>query len=303
MATTPSLVPESITTWVAARTDESRAHLLRRTLAANVHFSFAGRERFGVDDVVAYLEQTPTRGLASAEHRVIDRGEGHFTVRFTGPAGSPLPSPGGPLSAMDFELTLDGDGMIAALSPNPQHTEPNDLAAPLRPGDQMPLFSLPDVHGRPTSWKTADHRVHVVMFTCNGCPWARGWHDRIQDVVREYEPRGVGVVQINANDPSASPADSVDRSRARFDNGEFAGPYLVDEHQSIAKRLGGRHTPDIFVVDEQDVIAYHGAPDADSERPVLRAEWLRAALDAVLEERDVALAETEPIGCTIKWRF
>lgn len=302
MATTKTTtVPASITTWIAARTEPTKADLLRGTFADNVHLSFAGRHRTGVDAVAEYLLAGPSSGLASAEHTVIARGENRYTVRFTGKNGAPMPSPGGPMAAMDFEMTLDDDGLIVSLSPNPQHTEPADLALPLAVGSVMPHFALPDTDGVVIDWYDASAAAHVILFTCNGCPWALGWHDRIQDVVREYKSRGVRTIQINANDPLASPADTPETSRSRVAKGDFAGPYLIDEGQRIAKKVGGRHTPDIYVVAADGTVAYHGAPDADSETPALRAEWLRAALDATLDGRPVELADTEPIGCTIKW--
>lgn len=299
--TTTTEVPSSLNAWIEARTDPAKADQLRTTLAPDVQFSFAGRRRSGVDEVTEYLQKTPSSALGAADHTIIARGDHRYTIRFTGKNGAPMPSPGGPMAAMDFEMTINDDGLIASLSPNPQHTEPADLQAPLAVGTAMPHFSLPDVNGVITDWFDAKNPVHVVLFTCNGCPWALGWHERIQDVVREYADQGVRTTQINANDPKASPADSPEKSKARVDHGDFAGPYLIDDGQQVARRLGARHTPDIFVIGPDGNVAYHGAPDADSETPALRAQWLRAALDDVLAGRPVELADTEPIGCTIKW--
>ncbi len=77
--------------------------------------------------------------------------------------------------------------------------------------------------------------------------------------------------------------------------------YLHDDGQRIARQVGARHTPDVFVIAGDGTVAYHGAPDSDSEDPALQAEWVRAALDAVLAGRPVERPQTEPIGCTIKW--
>jgi peroxiredoxin len=300
MATTDT-VPDSIATWIAARTDPAQVHRLRESFAENVEFTFAGRHRSGIDAVVAHLQASPSSALGTAEWRLIPDGDDRFVVRFTGHGGAPMPSPGGPMAAMDFVLTLDAAGKIVALSPRPHHTEPADLAAPLAPGSPMPEFSLPDFTGRLVAWRDPQARAHVLLWTSNHCPWALGWHDRIQAVARDYADKDVRVVQINGNDPAISPADAPARSQERVEAGEFAGPYLQDPGQEIARQVGARHTPDVFVLDAEGTVVYHGAPDADSERPDLRAEWIRAALDDVLAGRTVGRAQTEPIGCTIKW--
>jgi hypothetical protein len=79
-------------------------------------------------------------------------------------------------------------------------------------------------------------------------------------------------------------------------------PYLYDESQDVARAYGARTTPDVFVLDGDLRLRYRGAPDGDYENPQLNAGWMRAALDAVLEGRDPEPAETEPVGCSIKWK-
>ena len=97
------------------------------------------------------------------------------------------------------------------------------------------------------------------------------------------------------------PHDSLDAMRARVAAGEFAGPYLHDESQQAAREWGATVTPDVFVIDAEGVLRYHGAPDADHSDESLRAAWLREALDDVLAGRDVARPQTQPRGCSIKW--
>ena len=162
-------------------------------------------------------------------------------------------------------------------------------------------FTLPDTSGTPTPLHEDGARAAVVVFTCNHCPYALAWHDRIQAVARDYADRGVRVLQINANDSAKYPRDSVEAMRARVEAGEFASPYLHDESQEVARAWGAKTTPDVFVTDASGVV-YRGAPDADHGDPSLNAAWLREALDDVLAERPVARAETKPVGCSIKWR-
>jgi peroxiredoxin len=160
-------------------------------------------------------------------------------------------------------------------------------------------FTLPDTDGNPTSLHADGEAVSVVVFTCNHCPYALAWHDRIQDVARDYAGQGVRVLQINSNDAIKYPRDSLEAMRARAD--EFAGPYLLDESQAVARAFDAKTTPDVFVLRGREVV-YRGAPDADHGDPSLGAAWLREALDDVLAGRPVARAQTKPVGCSIKWR-
>jgi hypothetical protein len=162
-------------------------------------------------------------------------------------------------------------------------------------------FTLPDTAGNDVSLHEDGARAAVVVFTCNHCPYALAWHDRIQQVARDYADRGVRVLQINANDSVKYPRDSLEAMRARVEAGEFAGPYLHDADQSVATAWGAKTTPDVFVTDASGVV-YRGAPDADHGDPSLNAAWLRDALEDVLAGRTVARAETKPVGCSIKWR-
>jgi peroxiredoxin len=169
-------------------------------------------------------------------------------------------------------------------------------------GTDAPTFTLPDTDG-------AEHGVGgdesspatLVVFTCNHCPYALAWHDRIADAARDYGD--VHFYAINPNDAERYPRDSFDAMRERVrGEGGWPAPYLRDEDQSVARAYGAKTTPDVFVVAADSAIAYRGAPDADSGDPGLDAAWLRAALDDVLAGRPVDRAETKPVGCSIKWK-
>ena len=90
--------------------------------------------------------------------------------------------------------------------------------------------------------------------------------------------------------------------RARRATEDWPLPYLHDESQEVARAYGAKTTPDVFVVDADGTLRYRGAPDADYSDPSQNAAWLRGALDAVLDGRDPDPAETEPVGCSIKWK-
>ena len=169
-------------------------------------------------------------------------------------------------------------------------------------GDRVEPFTLPDAYGRPVEVDPAGSAATVVVFTSSGCPYALAWHDRIQDVARDYAGRGVRVVQVVSNDEDAQPADGPAALRQRLDAGAFAGELLRDAGQEVARSLGATATPEVFVLDPAGVIRYHGAPDADYADPARRAVWVRDALDAVLDGRTVERPGTPPAGCSLKWR-
>ncbi len=168
-------------------------------------------------------------------------------------------------------------------------------------GDPAPTFTLPDTEGN--TYEPGGAPATVVVFTCNHCPYALAWHDRIVALARDYAGRGVRVLAINSNDAERYPRDSPDAMRARVQRGEFDGvPYLRDETQEVARAYDAKTTPDVFVLDAGGVLRYRGAPDGDYDDPPQNAAFVRDTLDAVLAGRKPGLAETPPVGCSIKWR-
>ncbi len=164
-------------------------------------------------------------------------------------------------------------------------------------GDEAPTFSLPDTDG-------AEHGpdgVTVVVFTCNHCPYALGWHERLLQVARDYPQ--VTFLAINPNDADRYPTDSYEAMKERVAaDGGWPHPYLRDETQEVARQYDAKTTPDVFVLDAEGRLRYRGAPDADHRDPSLNAAWLREALDAVLAGEEPARPETDPVGCSVKWR-
>jgi hypothetical protein len=144
--------------------------------------------------------------------------------------------------------------------------------------------------------------VTVVVFTCNHCPYALAWNDRIMDVARDYGERGVRVLAINSNDAQRYPRDSYEAMKQRVAAEAWPLPYLRDESQDVARSYGAQTTPDVFVLDAERRLRYRGAPDSDYDDPGQNAAWLRGAIDAVLGGQDPSPRETKPIGCSIKWK-
>ena len=169
-------------------------------------------------------------------------------------------------------------------------------------GDIAPVFTLPDASGGEVTLDPPAAAATVVVFTANGCPYALAWHDRIQQVARDYASRQVTVIQVVGNDETGHPEDSVASMRKRVDNGEIAGPYLRDADQVAVAAYGATATPEVFVLDRQGVVRYHGAPDADHDDPAQNAQWVRDALDDILAGTAVRRPQTSPAGCSTKWR-
>lgn len=170
-------------------------------------------------------------------------------------------------------------------------------------GDRAPAFELPDTGGAQVALpEPGEAPATVVLWTCNHCPYALAWHDRLTAAARDYADRGVRFLAINSNDAERYPADSPEAMAARYDAAEWGMPYLHDASQDVARAYGARTTPDLFVLDSDLRLRYRGAPDADHQDPSLDAAWLRAALDAVLAGNEPDPAETKPVGCSVKWR-
>jgi peroxiredoxin len=142
----------------------------------------------------------------------------------------------------------------------------------------------------------------VVVFTCNHCPYALAWHERIAQAARDYAAQGVRFLAINPNDAERYPRDSLEAMRRRVAHEEWPMPYLRDESQEVARAYGAKTTPDVFVLDGEGQLRYRGAPDSDYDDPSENAAWLRQALDAILDGAEPQPTETQPVGCSIKWK-
>jgi peroxiredoxin len=165
-------------------------------------------------------------------------------------------------------------------------------------GDNAPAFSLPDTDG--VEHSPADDGITAVVFTCNHCPYALAWHERLTQAARDYPD--VRFLAINPNDAERYPGDSYEAMQERVAQEDWSMPYLRDESQDVARAYGAQTTPDVFVIDGDGRLRYRGAPDADHNEPGLNAAWLREALDALLAGDDPSPAETPPKGCSVKWK-
>ena len=174
----------------------------------------------------------------------------------------------------------------------------------LKIGDPAPSFRLPGVNGMNYSLEDfRNKKVVIVMFSCNHCPTVKAYQDRFVELQRDYEDKGVSLIAINSNDDKNYPEDSFENMKTRAREKGFNFPYLRDESQKVAKAYGAERTPEVFVFDEKRTLRYHGRIDDNVYDPKeVRQHYLRDALDAVIIGRKVPLEDTEPVGCTIKWK-
>ena len=179
----------------------------------------------------------------------------------------------------------------------------NSTMLPL--GTRAPDFSLPDTEGNTVSLDDfRDARALLVVFLSNHCPYVKHLRSGIADVARRYQPKGVAFVGINANDPERYPADSPEAMRREKEAVGYPFPYLFDETQEVAKAYRAACTPDFFLFDGERRLVYRG--QFDDARPGNGAEVtgkdLRAAMDALLEDRPIPAEQAPSIGCNIKWK-
>lgn len=170
--------------------------------------------------------------------------------------------------------------------------------------DEIVPFSLPATDGtRVSPEDLVDPRVLGVIFWCNHCPYVKAWEGRVIALQREYSGKGVQFVLVSSNDPVAYPDDSFAQMGARVSEKAYPFPYVFDESQQVAHAYGATRTPEAFLFGPDRTLRYHGAIDDNFEDPdAVTHNYLRDAIEALLEDKDPPVASTAPVGCTIKWK-
>ena len=168
-------------------------------------------------------------------------------------------------------------------------------------------FSLPNVDGRQISLDSyPDAKGFIVVFTCNHCPYAIAYEDRIKDLDTEFTPQGYPLIAISSNDPIKYPQDSFENMKVRAQDKGFGFPYLFDETQEIAQSYGAICTPHVFLLHKTPTglqKVYEGAIDDNYRNPALvQRSYLAEQLRSLIEQGEVAPLAVQPIGCSIKWK-
>lgn len=171
-------------------------------------------------------------------------------------------------------------------------------------GSLCPDFKLPSVDGKTFSRADfAGHKALVVMFICNHCPYVQAIEPRLIELAHAYSKKGVAFVAICSNDDKEYPEDAPAELLKRWREKNFGFPYLVDESQQTAKDFGAVCTPDLYLFDSNQRLAYRGRLDDSWKNPkFVQKQELKAALDAVLSGKPVNSLQNPSMGCSIKWK-
>jgi len=196
-----------------------------------------------------------------------------------------------------------GSMIMASFITNPNDSVPTGYKA----GDKASDFKLKNINDQfvsLTDYKTA--KGFIVVFTCNHCPYAIAYEDRIEELDKKYAPKGYPVIAINPNDAASYPDDSFENMKVRAKQKGFTFPYLYDETQATAKTYGAQRTPHIYLLQKSGsdlIVKYVGAIDDNSQdAKAVKVKYLENAVDELLSGKDVSSKETKAIGCSIKWK-
>jgi peroxiredoxin len=172
-------------------------------------------------------------------------------------------------------------------------------------GDKAMNFNLKNVDGSYVSLSDySDEKGVIVIFTCNHCPYAKAYEQRILNIDKRFDPKGYPVVAINPNDPKLVPEDSFENMKKRAKNKNYTFPYLIDAKQEVYKAYGATNTPHVFVLENNQgnfVVQYIGTIDNNYKNPdKVTKTYLADALQALLNGDEPDPAKTKAIGCSIK---
>jgi peroxiredoxin len=172
-------------------------------------------------------------------------------------------------------------------------TEPQELQV----GDKASDFSLADINGKMISLDTyKDAKGYIVIFTCNTCPYAKAYQDRIAELQNDFAPKGYPVIAISTSD---SKDEIVERAKEQ----NYPFPYLHDETQEVTRTYGATKTPHAFVLKKDKTVAYIGAIDNNHKNAkAADKQYIRGAVQALIEGKEVEITKTNAVGCSIKWK-
>lgn len=174
-------------------------------------------------------------------------------------------------------------------------------------GDKAMDFNLKNVDGKMVSLSDyKDAKGFIIIFTCNHCPFAKAYEDRIIALNAKYAPEGYPVIAINPTDPSLYGEDTYANMQQKAKDKNYTFPYLVDETQQIARTYGATRTPDVYILQKSGgdyLVKYIGAIDDNSDDPsAVKQKYVQDAVNNLLTGKPVNPSFTKAIGCGIKFR-
>ena len=172
-------------------------------------------------------------------------------------------------------------------------------------GDLAEDFSLKNIDGNMVSLADyKDAKGYIVTFTCNTCPYAVMYEDRIIALDKKYAPKGYPVIAIMPNDTNIKPDDDLNAMKKRAKEKGFTFPYLIDKEQTVFPKYGATKTPHMFVLKKTkkgNVVKYIGAIDDNyKDASAVTTKYVEEAVDALLKGQEIKEKETKAIGCSIK---
>lgn len=178
---------------------------------------------------------------------------------------------------------------------------------PYKSGDIASDFTLKNVSGAMVSLSQfKDAKGFIVVFCCNTCPVVKKYEQRIIDLNTMFSGKGYPVIAINSNDKDVSPGDSFEEMQKKAKDHGYSFDYLYDESQKVARLYGATNTPHVYVLSKKDgklIVEYVGAIDNNADDPSKAdKKYVINAVNALLENQNVAVTSTKAIGCGIKWK-
>lgn len=172
-------------------------------------------------------------------------------------------------------------------------------------GDLAADFSLKNVDGQMVSLSDYDKaKGFLVVFTCNSCPYANAYEQRIIALDKKYKSIGVPVIAINPNDPKLRPEDSFEKMQSRAKDKGYTFPYLVDSQQEVYPLYGATRTPHCFLLEKTstgNIVRYIGAIDDNyQDAGEVEVRYVEDAIDAMLDGGKIPIEITKAIGCSIR---
>jgi len=169
-------------------------------------------------------------------------------------------------------------------------------------GDKAIDFNLKNIDGKMVSMAgMKDAKGYIVTFTCNTCPYAVMYEDRLIDLHKKYAPQGYPVIAINPNDPAVKKGDSVEAMKVRAKDKSFPFVYLFDDGQKVYPKYGATKTPHVFLLDKDLTVKYIGAIDDNTnDASAVKVKYVENAIANIEAGKDPDPSYTKAIGCSIK---
>jgi peroxiredoxin len=176
-------------------------------------------------------------------------------------------------------------------------------------GKYNPTLSIGDTAPKAAALRGIDDKEHAIIaqetpqvtvlaFTCNTCPYAIDYEDRLNALAKSLEGQPVRLIVVNSN---SGKRDDLDSMKARAQEKKFAFTYIKDEDGKVGQAFGATRTPEFVVVDRDNKVVYLGAMDDDASGKNVKHRYVQDAIAAALTGEPPTVAETPPIGCLIKY--